>query len=240
MRIWVGLGIFLSAVAGAQGTKLPPAPPLITGQPYVGERVSTSTLRLADGTTIQREGTSFEARNGQGWMVSRIAFRGDPLMPSRGEQFTTTIYDPNTRTSTTWCTCGKSAKVKHYGEPRRLPPEHIPNEDGMDVYLSDGPGTSRMKYHTEPLPSQMIMGIEARGSKSVRTIPAGVDGNDHDLTTTIESWYSPELKLALITIIDDPIKGLRKLEFRNLKRTEPDLAPYRVPPGYVLQDDPTP
>jgi hypothetical protein len=74
----------------------------------------------------------------------------------------------------------------------------------------------------------------------VRTIPAGVDGNDHDLTTTIESWYSPELRLALITIIDDPIKGLRKLEFKNLKRTDPDLAPYRVPAGYVLQDDPGP
>jgi hypothetical protein len=78
--------------------------------------------------------------------------------------------------------------------------------EGMDVYL--GPSSSiRLKYHAEELPPLVIMGVTTRGSKAVRTIPAGVDGNDRDLTVTIQSWYSPELRLALVTIIDDPSEG---------------------------------
>jgi hypothetical protein len=145
------------------------------------------------------------------------------------------VYDPQARTSTRWCTCSKYETVTHFGEPRPLPPERQPGTEGMDVYLGRS-GEQRLKYHGEELPPQIIQGVTARGSKVVRTLPAGADGNDKELTTTILSWYSPELHLALTTIIDDPVKGLTKLEFTNLKRVEPDPALFRLPSGYIVRD----
>jgi len=103
------------------------------------------------------------------------------------------------------------------------------------VYLGPSP-SERLKYHGEELPPQVIQGVMTRGSKAVRTIPAGLDGNDHQLTRTILSWYSPELHLAMTTIIDDPVEGLKKLEFTNLKRVEPDPQLFQIPAGYMVRD----
>jgi len=105
----------------------------------------------------------------------------------------------------------------------------------MDVYLGPTP-ESRLKYHGEDLPPQVIMGVTTRGTRAVRVVKQGMDGNDRDLTTTIDSWYSPELHLALLTIIDDPVKGKSRLEFTNLKRNEPDPAFFRLPVGYTERE----
>jgi hypothetical protein len=196
----------------------------------------TSYQKLADGTTIEHRSTAYLARDSQGRTWSKVKLPGDALRPETMERYSISIYDPNTRTSTSWCTCSKVASVKHFGEPRPRRTERVPGADGMDVYLGPDP-SSRLKYHAEELPPQTIMGVTARGSKVVRTVPSGADGNNHDLVTTIQSWYSPELQLALITIIDDPVSGLKKYEFSNMKRAEPDPTLFRVPGGYTLREN---
>jgi hypothetical protein len=168
--------------------------------------MTTSYQKLADGTSIEHKSTVSLARDSQGrtWMKAKLP--GDPLRPETMEWYSISVYDPNMRTSTSWCTCNKLATVKHFGDPLPRRTERDLGMEGMDVYL--GPSSSiRLKYHAEELPPLVIMGVTTRGSKAVRTIPAGVDGNDRDLTVTIQSWYSPELRLALVTIIDDPSEG---------------------------------
>lgn len=80
------------------------------------------------------------------------------------------------------------------------------------------------------------MGIHAQGSKAVRTVPTGKDGNDRDLTWTVQSWYAADLNLALVTIEDDPIKGLTKYEFEDLKQVEPDPSIFTITQGYAAKD----
>jgi len=108
----------------------------------------------------------------------------------------------------------------------------------MDVYLGPAPA-SRLKYHAEELPPKVLMGVTTRGSHVVRVVKAGLDGNDRDLTTTIDSWYSPELHLALLTEIDDPVKGKSRLEFTGLSRDEPPAGLFQIPPGYTERESPT-
>jgi hypothetical protein len=127
------------------------------------------------------------------------------------------------------------ATLHHYGDPLPTRPEHQPGTEGMDVYLGPTP-ESRLKYHGEDLPPQVIMGVQTRCSHAIRTVKAGADGNDRDLVTTIDSCYSPELHLALVTTIDDPVKGKSKHEFTNLKRNEPDPALFRLPVGYTERE----
>jgi hypothetical protein len=54
---------------------------------------------------------------------------------------------------------------------------------GVNVYI--GPVSDRMRYVLESLPTQDLMGIRSEGSKAVRTVLAGKDGNDRDLTWTV-------------------------------------------------------
>jgi len=239
MSRWLIAGVLLVGAlprAVAQG-KLAPAPPIVTGQPFTAERTMTSYQKLADGTTIEHRSTTFEARDSQGRWWERWEVVSDPLRREQTTRVFTSVYDPNTRTKTVWCTCNKFADVTHFGDPLPQRPERASGAEGMDIYV--GPSaSSRLKYHSEELPPQTIMGVTTRGSKAVRILKAGVDGNDHDLTTTIESWYSPELRLALITIIDDPVNGLKKYEFTNLKRAEPDPKIFQMPADYTLRDAP--
>jgi hypothetical protein len=248
MRRWIGIACLFAATAAlgpvvvnqtalnqtALGqTALKPGPVPVRGQPYTAERLVTSYQKIADGTTIEHKHTSQEARDAQGRTWSRYEMTGDPLRAGP-KQFTTAFYDPDTRTETRWCTCNRYVTLTRFAEPRPLPPEHSPGLQGMDVYL--GPSSSqRLKYHAEELPPQEIQGVMTRGSKAVRTIPAGVDGNDHDLTRTVLSWYSPELHLAMTTIIDDPVDGLKRLEFVNLKRVAPSPELFQIPAGYMVR-----
>lgn len=238
-RCMLSLLFLMSSFYSMAQERLPSAPQAVTREPYTAQRTTTTYQKLADGTSIEHKSTAYLARDSQGRTWARSTLPGDPLRPETMERYSTTVYDPNTRTSISWCTCNKIAMVRRFGEPLPHGEEHKPTVDGMDVYLGAANST-RLKYHMEELPPQVILGITTRGSKAVRTLPAGADGNDRDLTTTIQSWYSPELRLALVTIIDDPVKGLTKLEFENLKRVEPDPKIFQVPPGYTFQDAPAP
>jgi hypothetical protein len=236
-RVITRAGLLLVfAVAGALGqSALRPAPAVVSGEPYTATRVVTTFQKLADGTEIEKQRTSFEGRDEQGRTISRWTPERDPLRKDQPERTMVRVYDPATRTGTTWCTCGKTATVQHFAEPLPQRPSRMPGAEGMDVYL--GPeSASRLVYRAEELPPQTLMGVWTRGSKATRTLPAGVDGNSKELVTTIDSWYSPELRLALTTIIDDPVKGLTKLEFKDLKRVEPAAASFQVPAGFVVRD----
>jgi len=224
------------AAALAQSATLKPGPNPVFGQPYTAERVVTTHQKLADGTTIEKVHSSLEARDSRGRTWEKTELVRDPLRPGP-KQYSIATYDPETRTETRWCTCNKFVTLTHFAEPRPLPAEHFPGSEGMDVYLGASP-SQRLKYHGEELPPQVLQGVMTRGSKVVRTVPAGADGNDHDLTRTILSWYSPELHLAMTTIIDDPIDGLKKLEFTNLKRVEPDPTLFEIPAGYMVREGP--
>jgi hypothetical protein len=234
MRNWVGLGWLFAAGIALGQTDLKPGPLPVRGEPFTAERVVTSSQKLADGTSIEHRRSSLEARDSQGRTWSKYEMPSDPLRTGP-KQYTVVFYDPDTRTRSSWCTCSKYVTLTHFAEPRPQRPERDPGLEGMDVYLGPSP-TERLKYHGEELPPQQIQGVITRGSKAVRTVPAGADGNDHELTTTILSWYSPELHLAMTTIIDDPIKGLTRLEFTNLKRVEPSPELFQIPAGYMVRD----
>lgn len=235
MRTWIVL-VGLLAAGAAVGQALKPGPIPVRGAPYTAERVVTSSQKLADGTMIQHHTSSLEARDSAGRTWSKWELPTDPLRKGP-KQFRVGFYDPDSRIKMEYCTCSKFVNMTRYAEPRPLPTERLPGPEGMDVYV--GPNSSsRLKYHAEDLPGQMIQGVMTRGSKVVRVLPAGTDGNDHELTTTILSWYSPELHLAMTTIIDDPVAGLKKLEFTNLKRVEPDPAIFQLPPGSMVRDAP--
>jgi len=88
----------------------------------------------------------------------------------------------------------------------------------------------------ETLPPTYINGLYVTGRRVRVVTPAGKEGNDHDITVTYENWKSPDLKVTVRSIQDDPRKGKTTIELTNIDRSNPDPALFAPPEGYRKQD----
>jgi hypothetical protein len=86
----------------------------------------------------------------------------------------------------------------------------------------------------EPLGNKTIEDVPVTGTKTTNTIPAGTIGNDKDIVTTRETWYSADLKLVIQSTQDDPRFGQTTYSLTNIQQSEPDPALFQVPAGYTI------
>lgn len=88
----------------------------------------------------------------------------------------------------------------------------------------------------EQLGKQMIEGVEAEGTRTTVTIPAGEIGNERPIEIVSERWYSPELQLVVMTRHSDPRSGETTYKLSNINRTEPAKSLFEVPPGFNVKE----
>lgn len=84
----------------------------------------------------------------------------------------------------------------------------------------------------EKLGSQLIEGVQAEGTRTTLTIPAGEFDNEQAMEITHEQWYSPELKMVILMKHNDPRFGETIFRLTNVTRGEPDRALFEPPQGY--------
>jgi len=99
------------------------------------------------------------------------------------------------------------------------------------------PRTDRPDVTTESLGTQIIEGVSAEGTKMTRTFPVGAIGNDRPIVSVTESWFSPELKVVVLSKTSDPRMGESTMKLQNIDRSEPDPALFQVPSDYQLVDE---
>lgn len=93
-------------------------------------------------------------------------------------------------------------------------------------------------FRNEGLGKRMIEGVEAEGTRTTLTIPAGQIGNDLPLETVSERWYSSELKTVVLTTRKDPRTGESTYRLTNLRRGEPSRTLFELPADYkVITED---
>lgn len=104
------------------------------------------------------------------------------------------------------------------------------------IQIGDGPAAAagNANYKNEPLGKRMIEGLEADGTRTTVTIPAGQIGNDRALETVSERWFSDELKTVVLTSRKDPRTGENTYRLTNLRRGEPARQLFEVPPDYKI------
>ena len=93
---------------------------------------------------------------------------------------------------------------------------------------------------TEALGKQNIEGVEAEGTRSTVTIPAGKIGNVLPIDIVSERWYSTELQVIVMTRHVDPRFGENSYKLTNISRSEPARELFEVPAGYTVKETPTP
>ena len=69
------------------------------------------------------------------------------------------------------------------------------------------------------------------------TIAAGSMGNEQPILVTSEAWFSPELKVTVMTKHNDPWAGEMKTQFTNVTPSAPDHSLFTVPSDYKIVDD---
>jgi hypothetical protein len=103
---------------------------------------------------------------------------------------------------------------------------------GTFVYA---PGAkSKYETRTEDLGVQSIEGVEATGTRTITTIPAGDIGNERPIDIVYERWYSKELQLVVMSKHSDPRFGEQTYRLTNIVRSEPDPSLFEVPSGYKV------
>ena len=89
----------------------------------------------------------------------------------------------------------------------------------------------------EDLGTETIQGVEARGHRTITTIPAGKIGNDAPIQRTSEMWtaIAPGLTgLVVRQVTDDPQVGTMNKELGNFTQGEPDASVFQPPADYEI------
>ena len=147
----------------------------------------------------------------------------------------TSVYDPATRTNTSWSTGPGSmalTTIVHQPETFNL---QLPAE------WKDIPRTPSTQYKPhvtrEDLGTRTIAGMEAMGTRTTEIIPAGFNGNDMPLKVMSEMWTNPQNHATLLTVSDDPRNlGHRTWEVESLTIGPPDPALFTPPANDKVWD----
>lgn len=108
--------------------------------------------------------------------------------------------------------------------------------DGAAGYVFRTRANTNANEVKEQLGKQFIEGVEAEGTRSTVTIPAGEIGNERPIEIVNERWYSPELQLVVMTRHSDPRSGETSYKLTNINRTEPAKSLFEVPPGFNVKE----
>ena len=97
------------------------------------------------------------------------------------------------------------------------PSRTLPDEIGHRTHEDLGPGNT--------------LGVDTHGFRETLTINQGEMGNDQPMVSMREFWWSPQLAINLISIVDDPQSGKQVFTVKDLSTSEPDLSYFADPCG---------
>jgi hypothetical protein len=205
---------------------------------YTATVKTTFEQRLPDGNEIRGYMYTHQAQDSAGRSMSemghgcRLDENGVPQ-----PQFGVSVYDPTTKTTLFWDVGVDREKVVRVSHPHDIPRKTLtPAELAATRKAHELRQSSARESQSEDLGIRTIAGVEAHGSRTTTTIPAGEVGNKLPIVTTDEIWRSKEFGLVVLAIRDDPRRGRTTYEVEQLSRTEPDPSVFAPPEGYRIED----
>jgi hypothetical protein len=241
----------LGAAGWAQspdGSELPPPPPdgrfafvhgrpmledlkPVTGAPFSAQATTQVIQALADGNQINNKETAMVARDSAGRTrrdstISRIGLWASAGTPHELVR----IVDPVAGTSYMLDVGAKTASKIPFHEHAGMKgmPGHPPS------WKSGGDAKSQRT--TESLGTQVMAGVNAEGTRTTETIPAGTMGNEKPIVIVSERWYSPDLQETVYSKRSDPRFGTTIYQLNNITRQEPDPSLFQVPADYTVKE----
>ncbi len=103
--------------------------------------------------------------------------------------------------------------------------------------LPVGPLPDGKRYLSrENLGTDTTEGLTTVGTRETITTNPGTVGNDREVVSTKEFWYSPKLGINLVVKRFDPLQGTQVFTVSNVSLVEPDARLFIVPAAYKVTD----
>jgi hypothetical protein len=145
---------------------------------------------------------------------------------------------------------GKDVNLDHFEIALPAPPP------GLDSTMSSRPGAETVFFYSgrkversdsrvagstaepvvENLGQQFMEGVTVEGTRTTMTIAPGLIGNELPIKIVSERWYSPELKVLVMSRQSDPRFGETTYRLTNITRGEPAPELFDVPADYQVVD----
>jgi hypothetical protein len=97
-------------------------------------------------------------------------------------------------------------------------------------------GFADQKPVVESLGTQFMEGVAVEGTRTTMTIPAGQVGNEQPINIVSERWFSPDLKVLVMSRQSDPRFGETTYRLTNLTRSEPSPQLFEIPSDFTVVD----
>jgi hypothetical protein len=224
----------------------------VAGAPFSADETNTTTQMLFDGNRIVHSSTTKVYRDQQGrTRVERTLSNIGPLAASQ-PSVNITVNDPvanvrytldaESKTAHKFSTQNGGGSSEAAGLARMKLAEEL-SKAKVRAETSSYAFTSatvmqkaeRNAKHEE-LGMSNIAGVPVKGTRSTIVIPAGAEGNDRDINIVDERWYSPDLKMNILTKHSDPRMGETVFQVNNLTRSNPDPSLFQVPADYQVKE----
>ncbi len=226
-----GMALPLASQVERGRTRVEMAHPHMVRLPYTAKYKVTHTRTLANGSTITHESSEVVAVDAQGRRMS-----SSTIVPLSDEQTPVThisVNDPVAHTNSSWTVPGQKVTVMAMPAPGAALSSCAPTTTAP-VHFS---APLMQRPEMEDLGTETIEGVEARGYRTITTIPAGKIGNDAPMQRTSEEWraIAPGLTgLVVRQLTNDPHAGNMNKELVNFTQAEPDAALFQPPPNYEI------
>ncbi|HWS96525.1 MAG TPA: hypothetical protein VN620_08635 [Candidatus Methylomirabilis sp.] len=200
----------------------------IPNAPFSANVSTQWTRQTSDGATVVVKNRRMVARDSQGHVFEerRRFVPADSNSPSL--LFQTDYVDPARRTRTICFPSNQICDVYNFFTP--------PSEASLPV----GPLPDGKRYLSrENLGADTIEGLETIGTRETISTSPGVVGNDREVVSTKEFWYSPRLGVNLVVKRFDPLQGTQVFTVSNINLSEPDARLFAVPAQFKVADQRT-
>jgi hypothetical protein len=222
---------------------------VVTGSPYSADATTENTQVLSDGNHIERKETAKVYRDSMGRTRRDLSVNAIGPWSSGAPMQMANIFDPVAGVH--YMLNMQEKKAFKMPSPSK-PPAGAPGLMTKDrVFIAGGGVTTAgpamtivqkdagIGNRTETsLGTQEIEGVQAQGTKTTETIPAGRIGNEKPIVITTERWYSPDLQVDVLVKNSDPRMGEVVYQLTNISREEPDSSLFQVPADYTVQEGP--
>ena len=236
----------------------------VKGAPYSGNAVTDNTQTLADGNHIVNRTSAAVYRDGEGRERREQSLPNIGGFAPQGAPTTTVfISDPVAGANYSLNPDDKTAiklPIPQLGTMPPMPPgargeAHMMvqrvgvggpmagmaagNSPQMMVFSKSATGAAPAPPAVEQLGTKVVEGVQAEGTRTTITIPAGQIGNDKAIQIVDEVWRSPELQVIVHSEHSDPRMGSMVYSLQNISRSDPSPALFQVPADYTVKDAPT-
>jgi hypothetical protein len=205
----------------------------VTGKPFSATETRHSVQMLANGAKIETSDSDQLYRDDQGRTSVEQTVDGKTI---------TVIMDPVARFV---AILDRAAKTVHKNPiPAEMLHGSVSVAKGQvrvvmgNKVMGNKPGEpGEKRVSVDVLGDKEVNGMMASGTRKTLIIPAGVIGNDRDLQSVYESWFSSDLQVLVKSVNTDPRFGETTYQLTNVVRAMQDPALFQIPPDYAVTTD---